>query len=64
MKLTPEQRQLIVHCLRVAAERFRHDAETARESDLTYAAAKSFSDTFEKQSTDAEQLADTLEANE
>lgn len=61
MKLNEKQRQLIVHCLRVAAERFRYDAKTAQDSDLTHEAAKGFSEAFERQSTEADQLADVLE---
>jgi hypothetical protein len=64
MKITEKQRQLIVHCLRVAAERFRYDAKTAQDSNLTHAAAKSFVEIFERQSADADDLADTLEAAE
>jgi len=61
MKITEKQRQLIVHCLRVAAERFRYDAKTAQDSDLTHAAAKGFVEIFEQQSIEADTLADTLE---
>lgn len=61
MKLTATQHLLVVHCLRVAAERFRHDAMVAQDCDLTPRTAKSFTDTFTKQSTDADRLADDIE---